>query len=84
MSNALLWITNYLIVNISGSETYHVGDLQYKTTSLSASGACVTTLWVTEKLNMNVEGVCTVDYYDTPMIHLDHSGRSKIDSLGEK
>jgi len=69
---------------ISGTGTYHAGDLQSETASLVVSGSGDVTLWTTKTLDMKVEGTCTVDYYGNPVINIAQSRASEIRKLGEK
>lgn len=71
-------------VGISGSGTYHGGDLESQTASVSSSGSGSGTLWVRESLEAKLSGSGSVSYYGSPAVTSESSGSGSLTSLGEK
>jgi hypothetical protein len=71
-------------VSFSGSGNYRAGDLETSSTDIDISGSADLTVWVTDELDVKVNGSGTVSYYGKPTINETGSGSGKLVSLGEK
>ena len=75
-------VTNQAIAVSGKTVTYRAGDLQSKTSTITGTGEF--TLWVTEALDMKIDGACIVEYYGNPVIRIGKSASCEIRNLGEK
>lgn len=75
-------VPNQTILVSGKTVTYRAGDLQSKTSTIAGTGEF--TLWVTEALNMKIDGSCIMEYYGSPVVRIGKSNSCEIRNLGEK
>jgi len=71
-------------ISFSGSGNYNAGELQTGSADIDIAGSTNATVWVTNALNVKVNGSGTVSYYGKPTVNQSGSGSGKIVSLGDK
>jgi hypothetical protein len=71
-------------VDINGSGNYDAGELWTETTYVEISGVGSSTVWVTDMLNIGIDGWGSVDYYGSPSVVQDVNGMGDISHLGDK
>lgn len=71
-------------VSYSGSGTYQADDLESVSADIRVPGSADITVWVTDQLNVHVDGSGTIRYYGKPTVEQGGAGSGKISSLGEK
>ena len=70
-------------IEMSGGGDFNAKDLQINTLVIHISGGGSATVWVVDRLDVNLSGGSSLAYYGQPEItHQDSSGGSSIDSLG--
>jgi len=71
-------------ITLSGGSGYQAGDLESQHTDLSSSGGGDATVWVNERLAVDLSGDSDLEYYGRPEISDQSlSGDSELDALGE-
>ena len=62
----------------------HVCDLKTQRTTVDLSGSAFATLWVEEDLNVEMQGIGSIEYYGRPTITRRAVGMNKLKALGER
>jgi len=71
-------------VDINGSGNYDAGALSTETTTIEIEGVASSTVWVTDMLDIRINGWGSVDYYGSPSVMQDVNGMGDISHLGNK
>jgi hypothetical protein len=71
-------------INIDGAGNYQARDLQTQSATIDVAGLGNSTVWVTETLDVTINGGGSVDYYGSPNVTQDISGLGDVNNLGEK
>jgi hypothetical protein len=71
-------------VTIDGAGSYNAGDLECQEASVTISGAGSATVWATETLDAELNGVGSIRYYGEPEVTESVSGLGTVVSLGAK
>jgi hypothetical protein len=71
-------------IQIPGAGTVSAPDLKIGTADVSISGLGNATLWVTDQLNVIINGSGNISYYGNPHTSKSGGGLGKINSLGDK
>ncbi len=69
-------------VRISGSGTYHAGELQSEAVDVVVSGMGDATVWATRSLRVRIPGSGSVRYYGHPEVQSRAGGLGQVISLG--
>ena len=70
-------------VRISGSGTYHAGELESEAVDVMVSGMGDATVWATRSLRIRIPGDGSVKYYGRPQVRSRAGGLGQVISLGE-
>jgi hypothetical protein len=71
-------------ISFNGSGNYLAGDLETPSADINISGSADITVWVTDQMNVKVNGSGTVNYYGKPTVSQTGTGSGKIVSMGDK
>ena len=71
-------------VTIDGAGNYEAGDLQTSSTTVDINGLGNGTVWVTESLDVTIDGGGTLNYYGSPSVTQEINGVGDINNRGEK
>jgi hypothetical protein len=72
------------LISFDGSGNYLAGDLKSESAEIRISGSADVTVWVSDELNVDIDGSGTVKYYGKPAVDQSGNGSGKLVSMGEK
>ena len=73
-----------LLVTVDGAGSFDAEDLESADCEITINGAAEARIWVTENLDVNIDGVGSLSYYGNPRVSQDIDGLGSVTSLGSK